>query len=577
MDEYTNLPVNRLFSDKKNILNLAKYSLIVSEEEYAYITSPPFIRVGQSNISINYLKKIISSPKYYGYINRFFVGNVSSFSISCLSKNEITKTLSFNKVTIIKAFAKAIEEKKLELSDSEKEKLAALKKAISKDAFIRTYKNQNISFVIDGVSYDISGERFIALMALDEDRFINICQNPNIKSINRIPKEHFLYALKVFFSENDFFKDYELPDSYAKRFDDITSCKYIDIQAINRHKSTNDVLPSTVSLSKELIDHVLYNMPQDISDIEKACYIYIKLARTLVYDEEYFATCQKGINTKKHKDVNYVDTITPENNQIVCFEFNLIFAKFLTMLGLNLKTNYTNSSTENYGDVHANLEFRCNKFIVRADSVTSILQGDLFRAKVGTRLIGLKCMNKNEATKEEFNQALNRMYNLIANQELLINFANGKPSYVNYNDTVREYQKLARSIPKISLQDKVKTIFNKVTSSGLSGVDTYSYIMSLMLVIFDTKERFNNISFTVISDYDPSQKDKEAMPLGVFAINNYGLDESEEPNTYYLYSPYYNYLVPISKEELQMRFDEDRYVYMPDFDGIIVGIHGGRK
>lgn len=570
-------PINRLINEQQHIISLAKHTLFVSEEEFQSITTAPFVQVGNRYMSVTLLKAIISSPRYYSYVLRFFKGNTTSFSISFLKNNEVKKTVAFNKATIIRALAEAIQSGKIVPNKAEEEKINVLKNETTLAALTNYHNKAKTSFSIDGQNYDIFNSQLIALLQMPESEFLNICTNPKIKYINSIPKEHFFYAAISFCNDQEIFANYDLPQPMYQRYEDIKSSKYLDIEAINRHGKTTDLLHTGVKLDPSLVSHGLDSMPDDISDIEKACYVYIKLCRTLVYDEEYFATCQKGLSTIKHKDINYLSTITPENNQVVCFEFNLIFAKFLSMLGFNLKSNYTDSNTENYGDVHANLEFRCGKFIIRADSVTSILQGDLFRAKVGSRLIGLKCMNKNEETIEEFKQALSDMYNLVSNQELLTKYANNETPFVNYTEAIREYQKLAKAIPQISIQEKLNILFNKVTSSGLAGVDTYSYILSLMLVIFDTKERYNNISFTVLSDYIPQDPNKEAMPIGIFAVNNQGLDESEEPNRYYIYSPYYQTLTAISKMDLQHRFDTGQYVYMPDFEGIVVGIQGGRK
>ena len=72
---------------------------------------------------------------------------------------------------------------------------------------------------------------------------------------------------------------------------------------------------------------------------------------------------------------------------------------------------------EAYGAGHANLEFRSDKFLVSADSVTSILQGDIMQAKLNQPLVGLKCVNRNQQTQQEFKQSLTKMYQLNAQQE----------------------------------------------------------------------------------------------------------------------------------------------------------------
>ena len=56
--------------------------------------------------------------------------------------------------------------------------------------------------------------------------------------------------------------------------------------------------------------------------------------------------------------MDYVGQISPDNNEVVCFEFNMIYAKMLDEQGLHFKSEYKNAMGEDYGDGHANLEFR---------------------------------------------------------------------------------------------------------------------------------------------------------------------------------------------------------------------------
>ena len=92
---------------------------------------------------------------------------------------------------------------------------------------------------------------------------------------------------------------------------------------------------SITSISKEIkIDSdlekvIMDGFPYDASELEMAIYIYIKMCKVLTYDEEYYAVNQMGVATEKHRSTSHIALITPQNNQVVCFEFNIMAIFFL--------------------------------------------------------------------------------------------------------------------------------------------------------------------------------------------------------------------------------------------------------
>ena len=122
---------------------------------------------------------------------------------------------------------------------------------------------------------------------------------------------------------------------------------------------------------------------------------------------------------KAENSENYIITGLKPVGENATFESDDLYV--LIFSSLEDKTFYENAKLGQevvvhgtLSEGHANLEFRSDKFLVSADSVTSILQGDIMQAKVNQPLVGLKCINRNQQTQQEFKDSLSKMYQLIA-------------------------------------------------------------------------------------------------------------------------------------------------------------------
>lgn len=354
-----------------------------------------------------------------------------------------------------------------------------MKNSISFERFLEKINGKNYNIEIDGNKYSIPIERIIYLMQLPDEDFDRLCNSSEIKNIEGISKEHFIYASYKYFKENNVFNDFIIPINIKKRFDDIRSFQKIDWQAINKYLKTEDSKFKNVQLDPELRNAIFSGIPEDSTQLEKAIYIYIKMCKLLTYDEEYYAVNQKGPATLKHKDVNYVSNINLTNNRVVCFEFNLIYSKLLDELGIKFRSDYKNMAGEAYGFGHANLEFRSGKFLVGADSVTSILQGDIARSKLNQPLVGLRCINENQNTQQEFKNSVTKIYELIVKQELQINEIPQVEHIETFEDLMNEYAQTTTNIHSISLDEKLSILIDKVNAKRMVGIDSLSYILQL--------------------------------------------------------------------------------------------------
>ena len=66
---------------------------------------------------------------------------------------------------------------------------------------------------MDGISYSIPIKKMIDIMDLPDENFDEICNNSEIKTINGIPKEYFIYASYKFFRDNKIFQNFVIPEN----------------------------------------------------------------------------------------------------------------------------------------------------------------------------------------------------------------------------------------------------------------------------------------------------------------------------------------------------------------------------
>ena len=563
----------------KKLKMMFPYNLFVNKEEYETLKNSQKIIIENQEVSIKILKKILSNDLYFEYALKTFQYKINFFRVSydIDDKDEDIMTISYNKTIIIKALEQLISSGQITLQSIEQQRYETLTNYISFSKMLEEYKDKKYHITIDEYDYSLPIEQLISFMQLSNEQFDTICSNIDIKDINGIPKEHFIYAAYKFFKENKLIENFLIPNPIIERFRLIASCEKIDLQAINKHLTTPDTLYQNIQIDSNLEKAILSGMPENATDLEKAIYIYIKMCKLLTYDEEYFVVNQRGIATAKHRSLDYVSSITLTNNKAVCFEFNIIYAKLLNQLGIHFKSNYNGMIDEAYGESHVNLEFRADKFLVTADSVTVILQGDMTYAKLNQPLVGLKCINHNQQTQQEFKEAVTKMYQLIAEQDKSTENHQQVEHIKTLDELLKEYSHTTDNIKNISLEERLTILIDIVNSTKLVGTDALSYILQLKKILFTDEQRKNNIAITIVRNNKPIEEGKTAIANTIFTLNNQSFKETPQKNIYYYFNNHK--LTTISKEELQALFNNGIFEYIEKDSPRIPGIieNGGKK
>ena len=552
--------------------NLTKYTIFTSKEDVEKLKNGDKINIDNQNVSIEFLKRILNNDLYFEYALKYFKGDINTFQVTYIINGDIGSLVHYKKNIIIKAILELMLSRQISLKPEEQEKLNILKNSISFKKFLEKNKEDNYNIYIDGIEYFIPFEQIISFMQLPNKQFDNLCSNVEIQEINGVKREYFIYAAFNFFRENEILEEYLLPDIIIDHYNDINSLQKIDLQAINKHLETTDTLYQNVQIDNALENKILSLLPADTTLLEKAIYIYIKMCKLLTYDDEYYAVNQKGYATLKHKNADHVSSISPENNKVVCYEFNLIYTKLLDKLGIHFKSYYKSLVGEEYGSAHVSLDFRVGKFLVMADSVTSILLGDIMQAKLNQPLIGIKCINRNLQTQQEFKESLSRMYQLIASQEKKLTKSSQVEHTQTLDELLDEYSKSTDNIQEISLDERLAILIDKVNSTEMVGIDSLSYIIQLEKILFTPEQIGKNIAFTIVRNNIPTDDSKIAMASAIFTLNEQGFQEKPNQNIYYYFNPNIK-LISITKEELQNRFNDKVFEYILEKDPRIPGIN----
>lgn len=456
------------------------------------------------------------------------------------------------------------------------EKYKFIMDSVSYEKFKEKTTNNNYEIDIDGKPYSIPVKLIYQFMDSNQESFDSILSNGS--DFNGIPLDHFLYAVSEYYMVNNIEKNYLVNEELINRLKEIRSSEKVDVQMINKYLEADDPLLKDVKVNEELQEEILKGLPSDYSDLDKALYVYIKMCKKLTYDEEFYAINQKGPLSEKHKLIDNVSKITLTNNKVVCYEFDVIYAYILNKLGINyrhfidLVNGYGDHEEEEfdeeftkYSQSHTFLKFRCGKYLVKADSVTTILHGDIMQAKLNQPLKGLVCENTNEQSKKEFMEELNKVYTYIANQETKIS-QNEPEEIETFDEIVAQFANTTNKSKPIDIREKIEILINKVNSTQMIGIDAYSYLLQLRKILFTPQEREDNIKISIIRQSDETS----AEALAIISLRLPDENGKMVVNRY-IFKPGTR-LIPISKEDLQTNFDNNTMGYVEKDDPIIPGI-----
>ena len=478
------------------------------------------IVTGQFQYSVELLEYTLKDEQTFKTLFNIFQ-NVHKFKIASDSSMD-DETYEYEKIPFLEAIEVARDKGLIKLNRITYSRYKTLLDLIGYGILKKQLQNKTIQAKVDGITYNIPANKIIEFLELDTKTLDDYINTPNRKG--SISKEAFLYIVRRFIIREELMDNFIFPKNIEKRITDIVNYEILDFESQNTYLSDENSLTSKTNLNPELIEAITKDIPANYSTLEKAIFIYIKMCKILSYNDEFFAAKQRGLAAEKHRMIDYIETISPQFPEVVCYEFNAIYAKMLHSLGINFHRECF-SWKNKYGDGHEILSFRVGKYIIEADSSRQILTGDLFNAKVGNSIKGLKCRNQNFDTYMEFDEILRKVYKDIK-----------KEDKSTFSEALKEYEELTNAKQAhIPFNTRFDIFLEKIRTSSFNGLNIMSYILRLVNVLFTEEEREHYIDFEIIRDNNPKDEDKIVATCGIITMNEKGILKDEEHNKYYIY------------------------------------------
>lgn len=528
MDEYS----KQMLEKYPYLKEVFKDKLLISASEMQELFSN----------KLNYellITKLLREPRYRNYLFRVFKGDFPEIKISYIINGDIGRSITLTKMSFLEQVLNFEKDGKIKFTDEDLKIISRLKRTVTYDSFVEDFKNRELDFLIDGQTYRIKGSDIISFIELPEEEYRKIISKN--EPFHNIRLDYMFYIVAAFFVNYNLSDSYHFPADLQERLKNILIYKDYDYESINNtFKNTNSSVDQT-KVDKDLEAAILDGLNDDYTLLEKAIYIYINMCNILVYNDEYYATEQIGVNQEKHHDINFITQITPQNNEAVCYEFNAIYAYMLNKLGIHFEV-YINDEATGYGEGHEFLVFRAGKFLVKADSVDSIFNGDLFNTKAGELPTGLTCINQNKKTKKEFSKILQNVFNNIKDAEKY------RQKFYQKVSDVETLQKLYdKNNPVISFSERIKMMIEYVDTSNLTGIAAYNYLLYIRKKLF-TEEELDKLTIQIVKNNLPEESTKESTSIALIFV------DGKEP-MYFIYEPKKE-LRTISKEELTKLFND---------------------
>lgn len=532
-------------------------SLILSEQDLKKYDSSSSIEIERirKKIRCDLLAELLNDDYCYESIENLFNSTRIRIPICFASRFKVLEKIFYRKKELIEFFDKAIEKNKIILSDKGKERLNYLKEKMSLKSFKEKYENYKYETYIEGKDVSIDAKNFIAIMNLDKEKYEEFLNND--EKIQGLTKREYVYALTRFFGSESIFENYMMPKEMEKRYYDLETSNIVDFESINNIIESDANLYEGVNLHKDLKEYLYKDMPSNLTTLEKAIYLYIKACKLFTYDEQFYAANQKGVEALKHQDINRLGEINLDNKDIVCYEFTAIYGKLLEELGINFEVDYT--VTNEYGSGHNNLTFKYDKFLVEVDSVTTIFQGDLVRAKTNFPLVGLKCINKNNKTFAEFKDTVEKVNDLVTIEDM------------SFDDALEKYESKIVNREHIDIEEKIKIYFEKLQEAGhqLEKMDCLGYAFLLSKALFNKEERTNNLNLGV---FKTKKGEKNQVKL-VITCNKKSFSSYMNENKYFIYDLSGD-IAKIDKNDLEYQIDKEELIVVDGKRTKVPGVEG---
>ena len=529
--------------------NEADYA--ISVELFKELSNTEYINlehreIRMSNLTIGFVKFFLSKENFKKIYSNFLVDDKNSLRICLIKDGKLDVMTEFSKVDLINAMKKLASEDLL--NGIELKRFSELKNLVLFDKYIDNNKGK--LFYYNKRAFKV--EDIINILSKSEEGFSYVIKKGAL-GLGRIGLVRMLH--KYIFNTNITSKYFLSEDMYRN----VSIIKGMDIRNYDEVElSDNHSYLNNINLNKEFLDYILSDIPANFDDFEKIFYIYYKLCNILVYDEEQMVNDNKGYGdySINHTKLSRINKINQENNRVLCFEFNAIFAKVLELFNVR----YELEGKEAYGKGHVGLRFIIDDLIVYADSTKhGVVYSDMAHAKNDIILDGFKLENSDDIESlNHFKKSLDKVYKYIEHERSV--------KLVSTEDRIKEYEKIVSNEVTLLDQDKLDLFIRKVNKCNLSITDKFEYYLFLQKAFFKDER----LKLFFIRNNKPNDNIHNIMPTIVFVFKHYFNDRSYI--TRYFIQENNSLVEEVSLEYLKEEFNKYKYEYVGDRDDFIPGI-----
>lgn len=285
-------------------------------------------------------------------------------------------------------------------------------------------------------------------------------------------------------------------------------------------------------------------MPKELDKEEMSLYVYIKLCNILKYDQKYIFAEDFRYDREYDKNVResnmHIKRITPENNKIICHDFNNIFVGILRGLGINASV---------WGYDHSRTEVQINETKITFDStIVSAGKNDLLNAKLGERVEGVRFGFNDLEGKEK----LDKIYQLPE-------FSQQKTMGDYINAFVETREKDVEDI-EIDFDESMNFVLGELKKANMNGMSALLY----MDILKKNKFFGEGVQFRFVGRREESGKyDRDIMVKR----------KQDDEEKYYLVNMEELEYEEYTRNELNRRMSKRELVYQ-DRDYMFEGIDG---
>lgn len=274
----------------------------------------------------------------------------------------------------------------------------------------------------------------------------------------------------------------ELPKTQLDNYNTIMEKYSMNNQKINIYQPINEL--NLGELDSKFKKKIMKKVNLNWDSLTKARAIYIELAKTLTYSNEYLLG---NDDVKQEIKNSSMSDVTLQNNSVVCITWSQIYATLLKEIGIN-------STLVTSPKGHMFVEFDNNGFKVKADA-TNITRNanenfsmcDMFRVKLGINTSGFTSNNKNINISEIDNKI--KYYN----KELL-----------SEHQIIKEYESKRGFFETVSLEDKAEIMKSSIdrlkNNKKLRSFEIPQYLSALSFNLNDSGRKDIAVTYAFTKD-----------------------------------------------------------------------------